>query len=130
MRSAHLADAAGVHVETLRYYERRGLLPAPPRSASGYRDYPPEAIRQLRLIKQAQALGLSLDDIAELLARNPHAAIACGDLEARIRTTLSELDTKLAALTELRGSLERLLCECCDGQHTEQACPALERHPA
>lgn len=130
MRSAQLADAAGVHVETSRSYERRGLLPAPPRRASGYRDYPPEATQQLRLIKQAQVLGLRLEDIAEPLALNPHAGIAYGDFETRIRSTLSELDTKLVALTDLRGSLERLLCECGDGHHTTQISRALERHPA
>ncbi len=130
MRSAQLADTAGVNVETLRYYERRGLLPPPPRRSSGYRDYPPEAVQRLRLIKQAQALGLSLEEITELIALNPHADIACGDMETRIRSKITDLDTRLAALGELRGQLEQLLCDCCDGQHTARACPALEHHPS
>lgn len=130
MRSAQLADTAGVNVETLRYYERRGLLPPPPRRSSGYRDYPPEAVQRIRLIKQAQALGLSLEEITELIALNPHADIACGDMETRIRSKITDLDTRLAALGELRGQLEQLLCDCCDGQHAARACPALEHHPS
>ncbi|WP_219419482.1 MerR family DNA-binding transcriptional regulator [Pseudonocardia nigra] len=90
MRSGELAKAGGVHVETLRYYERRGLLAEP---------------------------------------LNPRAAVPCGDME--IRSKIAELDDKLAALSELRGSLERLLASCCDGRHGEQPCPALSphRHP-
>lgn len=129
MRSAQLADTVRVKVETLRYYERRGLLPHPPRRASGYRDYPPECVQRLRLIKQAQALGLSLPEITELLAVSPRAAVACGDMETRIRSKTADLDTRLAALSDLRRSLERLLCDCCDGQHTDRTCPALEHRP-
>lgn len=125
MRSGELAEAGGGHVETLRYYERRGLLAEPPRRGSGYREYPVEAVQRLRMIKQAQSLGLSLDEIADLLTVNPHAEVACGPMEVRLRSKITELDEKLAALSELRGSLESLLCECCDGRPTEQACPAL-----
>ncbi|SDY81873.1 MerR HTH family regulatory protein [Modestobacter sp. DSM 44400] len=71
MRSGELARAGGVHVETLRYYERRGLLPAPPRRGSGYREYPAEALQRLQTIKQAQTLGLTL---------NRRAEVACGDM--------------------------------------------------
>ena len=132
MRSGGLAEAGGVHVETLRYYERRGLLAEPPRRGSGYREYPDEALQRLRMIKQAQTLGLTLDEISDLLTLNPHADVACGDMEDRIRAKIIELDAKLATLSELRGSLERLLCDCCDGRQTEQTCPALasHRHPA
>jgi MerR family mercuric resistance operon transcriptional regulator len=125
MRSGELARAGGVNVETLRYYERRGLLAQPPRLGSGYREYPPEALNRLRLVKQAQALGLTLGEIAELLTLRPHAEVTCGDLEARIRSKIAELDGKLTALTSLRGSLERLLCECCDSRQAAMECPAL-----
>lgn len=129
MRSGEVAEAGGVHVETLRYYERRGLLATPPRRASGYRDYPAAAVHRIRMIKQAQALGLTLEEIADLLALHPHTTVACGDMETRIRFKLVELDDKLAALNELRGSLESLLCDCCDGRRTQQACPALSAQP-
>jgi DNA-binding transcriptional MerR regulator len=129
MRSGELARAGGVNVETLRYYERRGLLAEPPRLASGYREYPPEALSRLRLVKQAQALGLTLAEIAGLLTLRPHAEVTCGDMEARIRSKINELDSKLTALTSLRGSLERLLCECCDSRQAAAKCPALsQRH--
>jgi DNA-binding transcriptional MerR regulator len=130
MRSGELARAGGVNVETLRYYERRGLLAEPPRLASGYREYPPEALSRLRLIKQAHALGLTLAEIAELLTLRPHAEVTCGDMEARIRSKINELDGKLTALTSLRGSLERLLCECCDSQQAATKCPALSQQHA
>lgn len=129
MRSGELARAGGVNVETLRYYERRGLLAKPPRLASGYRQYPPEALSRLRMIKQAQALGLTLTEIAELLSLRPQADVTCGDMEARIRSKISELDTKLTNLTQLRRSLESLLCDCCDSQHATTECPALSRQP-
>ncbi|MDQ6754521.1 MAG: heavy metal-responsive transcriptional regulator [Actinomycetota bacterium] len=128
MHTGELAQAVGVNVETLRYYERRGLLAAPPRHPSGYRDYPVEAVARLRLIKQAQSLGLSLDEITGLLALSPDPVIACGDLATRVRSKITELDEKLAALTELRGSLDRLLCDCCGGQQDGRACPVLARH--
>jgi len=102
MRSGELAQAGGVHVETLRYYERRGLLPEPPRLGSGYGEYPAEALQRLRMIKQAQMRGLTLDEIADLLTLNPHAEVACGDMEARIRAKITELDAKLATLRAAR----------------------------
>lgn len=125
MRSGELAEAGGVNVETLRYYERRGLLPEPPRRGSGYREYPPQAVTRLRLIKHAQTLGLTLDEVAELLALSTQDVVVCGDMEPRIRSKIAELDDKLLALSELRGSLERLLCECCNGQQVQQACTVL-----
>lgn len=129
MRTGELASAAGVHVETLRYYERRGLLARPPRNSSGYREYPLEAVDRLRLIKQAQALGLRLEEITELLSLSPDGAVACGDLEFRIRAKISEVEEKVAALTELRDSLQRLLIDCCGANDdTDQACPALTVH--
>jgi len=125
VRSGELAQAGGVHVETLRYYERRGLLPEPPRRGSGYREYPPQAVQRLRLIKHAQGLGLTLEEVAELLALSPDNVVACGDMKTRIRSKIAELDDKLLALTELRGSLEHLLCECCTAGHAQQSCTAL-----
>lgn len=116
-------------METLRYYERRGLLTKPPRLASGYRQYPAEALSRLQLIKQAQTLGLTLTEIAELLTLRPHADITCADLEARIRSKIAEVDGKLAELARPRGSLERLLCECCDSRPAARQRPALTGQP-
>ena len=67
MRIGAAAERAGVNVQTLRYYERRGLLPRPPRRTSGYREFPDEAVRVVRFVKRAQDLGFTLDEIEELL---------------------------------------------------------------
>lgn len=106
------------------------MLPEPPRRASGHREYPPQALERLRLIKRAQALGLNLDEVAELLALRSDNVVACGDMEPRIRSKIAELDDKLIALTELRDSLGRMLCECCSGEQVQQACAALNPLPA
>ena len=74
MRSAQVARAAGVNLQTLRYYERRGLLAEPDRSPGGHRLYPPEAVTVLRVIKGAQRLGFSLDEVADLLKTGQHSA--------------------------------------------------------
>ena len=126
VRSGELAKSAGVHVETLRYYERRGLLAEPPRRSSGHRDYPEDAVARLRMIKQAQALGLTLDEIAELLVSYPDGAVACGDVESRILAKIEEVDRRIAALAGLRGTLQELVGGCCaGGEHPDRACPAL-----
>lgn len=91
-------------------------------------DYPDEALARLQLIKPAQVLGLSLDEITELLAPRPQSKIACADLETRLRSKITEIDDKRAALSELRDSLKRLLCDCGAGQTGQQACSALVQH--
>ena len=78
MRVGEVAERAGVNVETLRYYERRGLLPAPERTPSGHRRYDEETVRFLRAIKEAQAVGFTLAEIAEYLARRAAFAVAVG----------------------------------------------------
>src|SRR5467141_4177054 len=79
----HLAKEAGVNLETVRYYERRGLLPRPPRSTSGYRLFPAEAARRLKFIRRAQALGFSLAEIVELLSLRVSRRTTSGDIRAR-----------------------------------------------
>ena len=122
MRSGQLAAAYGVHPETLRYYERRGILPAPPRDRSGYRDYPGNSVQRVRTIKQAQGLGLSLAEIINLLRMNPAGVITCGDLAAGIEPKLAEIDAKIADLRELRTHLDNLLCTCCRGGDPNRPC--------
>jgi DNA-binding transcriptional MerR regulator len=91
MRSAQVARAAGVHQQTLRYYERRGLLAEPDRTPGGHRVYPPEAVTVLRVIKAAQRLGFTLDDVADLLeaGRHHHGGRVKDGLQARAATKLS-----------------------------------------
>lgn len=119
-----LARRASVHIETVRFYERRALLEAPPRTAAGHRVYAPGTVRRIRFIKQAQQLGFTLDEIRELLAlaRDSHAG--CGAAQARAGEAIVRLDAKIAELTRMRDALSELAGQCRDaGQVSE--CPLL-----
>ncbi|MDT8436661.1 MAG: MerR family transcriptional regulator [Gemmatimonadota bacterium] len=120
-----LARAAGVHIETIRFYERRGLLPDPPRTRSGYRQYPPRAVKRLRFIRRAQGLGFTLDEIAELLELRVDEVAACHDVELRVRAKLRDVATKIAELRRIEGALERLVAACETREPTTD-CPILE----
>jgi Hg(II)-responsive transcriptional regulator len=118
------AERAGVNVQTLRYYERRGLLPRPPRRSSGYREFPEDAVRVVRFIKRAQDLGFSLDEVEELLRlrRQP------GRNRARIRAVadhkIRHIEQKIAELERMRKALRTLVQACHDGEALE--CPIIE----
>lgn len=114
LRIGDLAAAAGVSPDALRYYERRGLLQPAGRRASGYREYPPEAIGVVRFIKHAQALGFSLAEVVELLRLRETPARRGAGLEVRdvAATKLREIDEKLRMLGALRDSLFVLVAEC------------------
>jgi MerR family transcriptional regulator, mercuric resistance operon regulatory protein len=115
LRSGQVAAAAGVNLQTLRYYERRGLLAEPDRSPGGHRLYPAEAVTVLRVIKAAQRLGFTLEEVAELLEvgahrhRRPDAGLA-----ARIQAKLVEVEAKITDLTVLAGTLRQSLAAGCD----------------
>lgn len=117
-----IARAAGVNVETVRYYERIGLLPRPPRAQGTFRRYPAEALQRIRFIKRAQWLGFSLEDVAVLLAlaeeRQCRSTRALGEMK------LSLLRRKLEELASAQGMLEALLCECAEGRGP--GCPLIE----
>jgi DNA-binding transcriptional MerR regulator len=110
LRSGQVAAAAGVNVETLRYYERRGLLADPDRSPGGHRLYPAETVTVLRVIKAAQRLGFTLDEVADLLEvgrhrhRRTHGRADAG-LQARARTKLAEVEQRIADLVTIRDNL-------------------------
>lgn len=122
LRSSELANAAGVNVQTLRYYERRGLLTMPERSSGGHRFYPPETVTLLRVIKAAQSLGFTLDEVADLLeaGRRPHAT---GVLRDRAVAKLREIDEKIARLRTIRADLVKVVEAPCNGL-TNCTCPA------
>ncbi|MCM0674823.1 MerR family transcriptional regulator [Micromonospora phytophila] len=127
LRSGELADAAGVNPQTLRYYERRGLLPAPQRSPGGHRLYPPDSLTLLRVIKTAQRLGFTLDEVADLvdLGRHRHGRREAG-LQARAATKLSEVEARIADLqviaTTLRSAIEAG-CDDLTACATSSCCP-------
>jgi len=125
LRSGELARLANVNVETLRFYERQGLLPEPPRRASGYREYPPEAVSLVRFIKRAQALGFSLREIKELLALREVPRATCGDVVVLARRKMEEIDTKIDDLRAVRVALTKLL-KGCTGTAPIAQCPIIE----
>src|SRR6266576_4641344 len=94
----HLAKESGVNLETVRYYERRGLLPRPPRSTSGYRLFPAEAARGLKFIRRAQALGFSLTEVAELLSLRVSRRTTSAQIRAKAEANIADIETKMRSL--------------------------------
>lgn len=119
-----VARRARVPLDTIRYYERRGLLPAPPRSAGGYRQYPTDAVRRVTFIKRAQALGFTLEEIGELLALRIIPDGTCGAVEHRARAAMDRIDAKLGELARMRDAISRLVTACCS-DHPPDECPML-----
>ena len=114
LRVGEVAARAGVHRETLRYYERRGLIPAPPRRLSGYRAYPADTVERVRLIKWAQDLGFKLREIAEL-ARIPrdHVRGRAARVRADAVVKMREIDEKIDQLQAMKRRLRAItLCRC------------------
>jgi Hg(II)-responsive transcriptional regulator len=120
-----VAKAADVNIETIRYYERRGLFPAPPRTRSGYRQYTNETVRRLRFVKRAQGLGFTLTEIEELLALRVRHDAACGPVERRVRQKLAVVERKIEEMRRLRRALSRLADACAERKATDD-CPILE----
>lgn len=116
LRVAELAASGGVSPDTVRYYERSGLLAPPPRTASGYRMYPPSAVDRLLFIQGCQRMGLRLTEIAELLAVRDTGVCPCEPAEGLLRRHLTELDAELARLTALREDMMRTLTSLPKGQ--------------
>ncbi|MFI6258996.1 MerR family transcriptional regulator [Micromonospora zamorensis] len=116
LRSGQLADAAGVNQQTLRYYERRGLLDSPQRSPGGHRLYPAETVTLLRVIKTAQRLGFTLNEVADLLDAGRHQQRGRSDsgLQARAREKLIEVEQRLTDLADIRDTLRDAISAGCD----------------
>lgn len=116
LRSSQVAAAAGVNPQTLRYYERRGLLAEPRRSLGGHRLYPAETVTVLRVIKAAQRLGFTLDEVADLLdtAQHRHRRPDGAGLGARAQAKLAEVESKIADLRVIAGTLRAAVDAGCD----------------
>jgi DNA-binding transcriptional MerR regulator len=106
-----VARAAGVGIETVRYYERTGLLEPPPRTHAGYRQYPPEAVDRLAFIRHLQRLGFTLTEIADLLALH-EVAVPCDDVKERAAAKVAAIDEKVAALLAVKAELLALVERC------------------
>jgi len=113
LRTGEVAERAGVNIQTLRYYERRGLLAKPARSTGNHRLYPPDTVAVLTVIKAAQRLGFTLDEVADLLAagRRRHPT---PDLRERAIEKIAEIDRRIADLTAIRTTLTEVVDARCD----------------
>jgi MerR family mercuric resistance operon transcriptional regulator len=120
-----VAKAAEIGVETIRFYEREGLIAEPPRRASGYRQYPREAIRRLRFIRRAKELGFTLREIGELLSLRVDPSTTCADVRAMARAKIEDIDGRVAELHRIKDVLERL-ARSCRGKGPTSECPILD----
>ena len=120
-----VATAAAVNIQTIRYYERRGLFPAPRRTAAGYRQYADDAVARLRFIKHAQALGFSLVEIEDLLGLRVRHGAACDAVERKTRQKIEDVQRRIRDLQRMKRILERLASACTARQPTDD-CPILD----
>lgn len=126
MRIGKLASEAGVGVETVRFYERRGLIVRPPKSSnSAYRDYDAEIATRIRFIRQAQHLGFSLKEIDELLYLKDTPASNCADVRDHARSKREEVVHKISQLQQMRDALDALI-DTCPGQGALSTCSIIE----
>jgi MerR family Zn(II)-responsive transcriptional regulator of zntA len=121
MRIGELAEHAGVTTKTIRFYEGRGLVPPPERAANGYREYEPDVVARLAFIRAAQASGLTLREIAQVLAVRDGGDAPCQHVRGLLVDKLAELDHKIDELVGMRGVLEALATEGADVQPED--CP-------
>jgi len=120
-----VARRAGVGVETVRFYEREGLLEAPPRRASGYRQYSEQVVKRIHFIKRAQQLGFSLKEITDLLLLRVDGQTSCEEAKQRTEAKIAEVERKLVELQHMRQALLRVAA-LCTGRGPASACPMLD----
>ncbi len=120
-----LAKGASVNIETVRYYERRGLLPEPQRRESGYREYSPEDVFRIKFIKRAQELGFTLKEISELLALRVDSKTTCAKVKKQAEAKISGIEEKILLLKKMKAALGKLASTCKDHK-PQQGCPILE----
>lgn len=126
MRIGELARRAGVNLQTVRYYERRGLLSDPRRRGAGYREYTEATIERLRFIKRAQELGFTLAEIGELLNLRLDPGTTAADVKTRAEAKIGEIEGKLRDMERIRHALVHLAGRCHGGREPLGDCPLLE----
>ena len=114
-----------VGIETIRFYERQGLIDQPPRKPSGYRQYPPETVERIRFVRRAKQLGFTLKEIKELLSLRIDPNSTCGDIRERSLVKIGDIESRIQTLQRMKQSLKELTLAC-DGQGTVSECPILE----
>lgn len=125
LKVGEVARRAAVNLQTIHFYERKGLLPRPPRTAANYRMYSEDAVRRVQFIKRAQELGFALRDIKELLALRATPGTRCVDVRQRAMAKLRDIDEKMETLQAMQKALTKLIGECA-GKRPITACPILE----
>jgi Hg(II)-responsive transcriptional regulator len=124
VKTSEVATGAAVNPQTLRYYERRGLLPAPIRSPGGYRAYPADTVRRVRFIKRAQDLGFTLAEVASLLDLVEGGPDSCDQVRVLTEEKIADLERRIADLQRLRAGLARLVATC-ERPRTQRECPIM-----
>ncbi len=124
MKIGEAAREAGVNLDTIRYYERRGLLPEPPRRPSGYRVFDDDTVRRVRFIKRAQELGFTLNEIRDLMDLRLAPEASCCDVRDKATGKLESIDAKIQQLRSMRKALEGLIMAC-SGRGSVEECPIL-----
>lgn len=111
LRSSELAQAAKISTDTLRHYERKGVLPKPRRSRNGYREYPPEALARVRLVRRALLVGFTLDELARFLAERDKGGVPCREVRILAAEKLDDIETRLNELVFVRDELRATLTD-------------------
>lgn len=124
MRRGELAERSGCNIETVRFYERQGLLPAPPRTAGGHRDYAREHLKRLTFIRRARDLGFALDQVRALLALADSRGGTCAEVKAMTLAHLADVRRKIDDLEKLGRTLEDMASQCDGGAVPE--CPIVD----
>jgi MerR family mercuric resistance operon transcriptional regulator len=125
MTIGELARQSGVGIETIRFYERRGLIEKPERPESGFRKYAPEIVSRVRFIRRAKELGFSLREISELLAFRVTPETSCTEVKTRAEKKIADIDSKIESLRAMRNALAKLVSACRMARPTGE-CPILE----
>jgi MerR family copper efflux transcriptional regulator len=125
MTIGKISKATDIGIETIRNYERQGLIPPPKRSSSGYRLYPKSSIQRLRFINQSKSLGFSLSDIGEILSLSSTSNTSCGEVQEHIQTKIKDIDKRIERLLRIKQALEKLENQCNENPSSEE-CPILK----
>jgi MerR family transcriptional regulator, mercuric resistance operon regulatory protein len=124
MRRGELAQRSGCNIETVRFYEKRGFLPPPPRTAAGHRDYAPEHLKRLTFIRRSRELGFTLDEVRGLLALVDRSDWTCAEVRAMTVEHLADVRRKIADLEQLARILDDIAAQCEGGAVPD--CPVIE----
>ncbi|WP_339687084.1 heavy metal-responsive transcriptional regulator [Gimesia maris] len=120
-----VAERSGVGIETVRFYEREGLIPKPNRSSSGYRLFDDETIARLQFIRRAKELGFTLNEIKELLSLRLNATTSCADIKSRAEAKITNIDEKIRTLRRMKTALKKLTSQC-NSQGSVNECSILD----